>query len=58
VQLYTGVVWEPTQAVFQLMVDNAQKAKWYFSDAFHTDTACVIAVVGMKFLKPKTTLIP
>lgn len=28
------VVWERTQEAIQLMVDDAPKAKWYFSDAF------------------------
>jgi len=28
------VVWERTQEVIQLMVDEAPKAKWYFSDGF------------------------
>ncbi len=30
------VVWERTQQVIQLMVDDAPKAKWYFSDGFDT----------------------
>ncbi len=30
------VVWERTQQVIQLMVDEAPKAKWYFSDGFDT----------------------
>jgi hypothetical protein len=42
--------------VIRLMVDDAQKAKWYFSDLFtlmqHGGT-----VVGMKFLKPKTLIL-
>ena len=28
------VVWERTQEAIQLMVDDAPKAKWYFSDGF------------------------
>ena len=30
------MVWERTQQVIQLMVDEAPKAKWYFSDGFDT----------------------
>jgi IS1 family transposase len=30
------VVWERTQEAIQLMVDDAPKAKWYFSDGFDT----------------------
>jgi len=28
------IVWERTQEAFQAIVDEAPKAKWYFSDAF------------------------
>ena len=28
------VVWERTQQAIQLMVDDAPKSKWYFSDGF------------------------
>ena len=33
------IVGERTQALIQLIVDDAQKAKRYFNDAFHTDAA-------------------
>jgi insertion element IS1 protein InsB len=33
------VVWERTLEAIQLMVDEAQKAKWYFSDGFVTYAA-------------------
>ena len=29
------MVWERTQEAIQLMLDEAPKAKWYFSDGFH-----------------------
>ena len=39
--LYFGlkVVWERTKEAIQLMVDDAQKAKLYFSDGFDTYAA-------------------
>jgi hypothetical protein len=43
--------------VIRLMVDDAQKAKWYFSDLFILMQHGGITVVGMKFLKPKTLML-
>ena len=37
------MVWERTQEAIQRMVDNAPKAKWYFSDGFDAYTRSVEA---------------